>query len=153
VRLHPVRLHPVHHPLAPVVVREPPTAEVVTRWSAGLVVASHGFVHGMGVALLWRLAEPGSLRYTDAVPRPGSVAGYASGLGWLVAGLAFVVGAVQLVRHDDRWLATVTLAAAASLPILSVMATQAPFGVAVDMATLVACAACWVRREWGPSHT
>ena len=136
-----------HHPTAPVVVREPPPAEAVGRWSAGFLLGLHGAVHGMGLVLLWRLAEPGTLRYTDAAPDPGTAAGYLAGAGWLTAGVAFVVGAFLLVRRDHRWLPVTTAAAIVSLLLISLMAAQAPVGVAVDAVTLVICAALWIRRD------
>jgi hypothetical protein len=36
--------------------------------AAAVVIAAHGLVHLMGVSLLWKLGEPGQLRYADAVP-------------------------------------------------------------------------------------
>jgi hypothetical protein len=43
------------------------------------VIAAHGVVHLMGVCLLSKLGEPGQLRYGDAVPAPGTVAGELAG--------------------------------------------------------------------------
>jgi hypothetical protein len=49
--------------------------QISPRGVGAVVLAGHGVTHLMGVALLWRLAEPGQLRSTDAHPAPGSVAG------------------------------------------------------------------------------
>jgi hypothetical protein len=43
--------------------------------AAAVVIAAHGLAHLMGVALLWKLGEPGKLRYADVVPAAGSTAG------------------------------------------------------------------------------
>jgi hypothetical protein len=64
--------------------------------ATALVIAAHGLVHLMGVSLLWKLGEPGQLRYADAVPVPGTVAGYLAGGLWLVAAVLFVTAAVLL---------------------------------------------------------
>jgi len=45
--------------------------------AAAVVIAAHGLVHLVGVALLWKLGEPGQLRYADAESAPGSTAGRA----------------------------------------------------------------------------
>ena len=39
--------------------------------AAAVVIAAHGLIHLMGVALLWKVGEPGGLRYADAVPATG----------------------------------------------------------------------------------
>ncbi len=64
--------------------------------AAAVVMAAHGLVRLMGVALLWKLGEPGGLRYADAVPAPGSAAGYVVGGLWLVAAVLFVTTGVLL---------------------------------------------------------
>lgn len=42
--------------------------------AAAVVIAAHGLIHLMGMALLWKLGEPGGLRYADAMLVPGSAA-------------------------------------------------------------------------------
>jgi len=53
--------------------------------ATAVIIAAHGLVHLMGVSLLWKLGEPGRLRYADAVPAPGTAAGYLAGCLWLRA--------------------------------------------------------------------
>src|SRR5215831_13250704 len=67
--------------------------------AGALVIAAHGLVHLMGVALLWKLAEPGQLRYADAEPAPGSTAGYLVGSLWLAVALLFVIAAFLLAAR------------------------------------------------------
>jgi drug/metabolite transporter (DMT)-like permease len=110
-----------HNELVPVV-REPPGSSVVARWSAAVLLAAHGAIHGMGFLLLWRLTEPGELRYTDSVPEAGSAIGFAVGLVWLLAGVLFVYGAWLLSVRAERWLPVVTAAAAVSVAPLALMA-------------------------------
>ena len=47
--------------------------------ATAVVITVHGLVHLMGVSLLWKLGEPGQLRYADAVPAPGTVAAELAG--------------------------------------------------------------------------
>jgi hypothetical protein len=134
-----------HDELVPAV-REPPGAAVVARWSAVVLLAAHGAIHAMGFALLWRLTEPGELRYGDSVPEAGSAVGFAIGLVWLLAGAAFVYGAWLLSLRAERWLPVVTAAAVVSLVVLGLMATETTIGLAVDAAALAVCALLWTRR-------
>jgi hypothetical protein len=142
---HPGQRH-TYPDLVPTV-REPPDAATVARWAGVGLLAAHGAIHGMGVALLWRWAEPGTLRYADAVPAPGSALGYLAGLAWLVAGVGFIVGAWRLAHHDRRWLPTITGAAVLSFALVVLMAAQAPVGVAFDVAVLATCLWCWAERD------
>lgn len=135
-----------HDELVPVV-REPPGAPMVARWSAAVLLAAHGAIHGMGFVLLWRLTEPGELRYTDSVPEAGSAIGFAVGLVWLLAGALFVYGAWLLSLRAERWLPVVTAAALASLAVLVLMTGETAIGVAVDAVALVVCGVLWLRRR------
>lgn len=135
-----------HDELVPAV-REPPGASVVARWSAAVLLAAHGAIHGMGFVLLWRLTEPGELRYTDSVPEAGSAVGFAVGLVWLLAGALFLYGAWLLSVRAERWLPVVTVAAALSLSVLALMAGETTIGVAVDVVALATCAVLWLRRR------
>lgn len=73
------------------------------RWLAAIFIASHGLVHLMGVLLLWKLAEPGTLRYADTAPTPGTATGYLVGFGWLLAGFTLVLAAWALVMRKPAW--------------------------------------------------
>ncbi|MEU9044794.1 MULTISPECIES: hypothetical protein [unclassified Kitasatospora] len=118
------------------------------RWLGGTVLAGHGLIHLLGVAVLWRLAEPGGLRYADAVPRPGSLAGTIVGTLWLLAAMLLVWSAVLLVAHL-RWAAVTVVAAVVSAPVLALMGSAAGAGLAVDAGVLITVLGCTlvVRRS------
>jgi hypothetical protein len=100
-------------------------------------MAAHGVIHAMGVALLWQLGEPGTLRCADAVPEPGGVAGIVAGGGWAVAGLLFLGAAMLLLLRRDGWPRIAVMGAAVSLPWLLLMVASAPVGLAVDVLVLL----------------
>lgn len=105
--------------------------------AAALVLAAHGLIHLMGVALLWRIGEPGELRYTDVWPAAGSTPGFVVGALWLAAAALFVVAAVLVVQRRS-WVLVGAVAAALSLVVLLPSASMAAFGIAVDVAVLAA---------------
>jgi hypothetical protein len=109
------------------------------------VIAAHGLVHLMGVALLWKLGEPGQLRYADAVPASGSTAGYLVGGLWLVAAAAFVVAAVLLAARRASWRVVALAAVAVSAPVIGLAPGQAIAGLVVDGVVLIGVAAGWPR--------
>lgn len=92
----------------------------------------------MGVALLWHLAEPGSLRYADAHPIPGSAAGLVVGGLWLVAAALFVVAAILLIARRPRWRGVAVSAVVISLSVLLPLAATAAAGLVVDAGVLLA---------------
>jgi hypothetical protein len=109
------------------------------------VIAAHGLVHLMGVALQWKLGEPGRLRYADAVPAPGSTAGYLVGGLWLAAAAAFVVAAVLLAAGRASWRVVALAAVAVSAPAIGLAPGQAIAGLVVDGVVLIGVAAGWLR--------
>ena len=117
-------------------VRRPGGLRLV-RAIGALILAGHGLIHLMGVALFWRLSQPGDLRYTDTHPVPGSLAGLAVGAIWLAAAVLFVTGAILLVAHR-RWSRVAVIAIAVSAPILAASASTAAAGLVVDAAVLLA---------------
>ena len=119
--------------------------------AAAVVVAAHGLVHLMGVALLWKIGEPGQLRYTDAVPAPGSTAGYLVGGLWLAAGAAFVAAAVLLAARRAPWRIVALAAVAVSAPVIGLAPGQAIAGLAVDGVVLIAVVTSWPRAWTVPS--
>ena len=112
--------------------------------AAAVVIAAHGLVHLMGVALLWKLGEPGELRYADAVPAPGSTAGYRVGGLWLGATVLFVIAAVLLAASRASW-RVVLAAVAVSAPAIGLAPGQAMAGLVVDSLVLIGVAASWPR--------
>ena len=102
------------------------------------MVIVHGLIHLIGVALLWRLGQPGQLRYADAHPAPGSAAGLAAGSLWLVAGALFITAAMLLVTRRPAWRPVCVIAVLVSAPVLAMSASVAAAGLAIDAAVVVA---------------
>jgi hypothetical protein len=111
------------------------------RVAAAAVLAGHGLIHLMGVALLWRWGEPGDLRYGDVSPAAGSVAGKLVGGLWLAATLLFLLTAVLVLTRRRAWRAAALLAAVVSIAVLLPSASIAPAGLIIDAAVLIAVAA------------
>lgn len=102
---------------------------------AGLALVLHGLIHGMGVALLLRLAEPGDLTYAVARPEPGTSLAVVFAILWALAGASFLVAGSHLIR-GRRGSRTLVAASVLSLIAVGGMATVAPIGVAVSALTL-----------------
>lgn len=125
--------------------KAPGVAGGLVRVAGAVVLAAHGAIHLMGVALLWRLGEPGSLRYADAHPLPGSAAGWVVGGGWLLAAVLFVTAAVLLVARG-RWQGLAAAAAVVSVAVLAPSASIAVAGLVLDAAVLFFVLAARVMR-------
>ena len=119
--------------------------------AAAVVIAAHGLVHLMGVALLWKLGEPGQLRYADADPAPGSAAGYLMGGLWLAAAVLFVIAAVLLAAKQASWRIVALVATAVSAPVIGLASGQAIAGLVIDGVVLIGVAASWP-RAWTMSR-
>jgi hypothetical protein len=102
------------------------------------VLIVHGLIHLLGVPLLWRLGQPGQLRYADAHPAPGSAGGLAVGSLWLVAGALFIAAAVLLVASRPAWRPVCVIAVLVSAPVLAMSASVAAAGLVIDAAVVVA---------------
>jgi len=109
------------------------------------VIAAHGLVHLIGVAVLWKLGEPGQLRYADAEPAPESTAGYLVGSLWLAAALLFVIAAFLLAARRPSWRIVALAAVAVSAPVIGLASDQAIAGLVVDGAVLIGVAGSWLR--------
>ncbi|MGY1821151.1 hypothetical protein [Geodermatophilus sp. SYSU D00079] len=120
-------------------VRSP--AQRSLRGAAALVLAGHGLIHLLGVALLWRWGQPGELRYDDVSPAPGPLPGMIVGGLWLAATLLFLLTAVLLVGGSPAWRPVGLLAALVSIAVLLPSASIALAGLVVDAAVLIAVAA------------
>ena len=118
--------------------------------AAAVVIAAHGLIHLMGVALLWKLGQTGQLRYADAVPdltpRPADMVG---GL-WLVAAALFVTAAVLLVAGRAAWRITAVAGVVVSVPVIGLMPGQAVAGLVIDGLVLVLVAVSWPRARVVP---
>ena len=111
--------------------------------AAAAVIAAHGLIHLMGVALLRKPGEVGQLRYADAAPAPATAAGYVAGALWLVAAVLFVAAAVLLAAGRAAWRITAVAGVVVSVPVIGLMPGQAMAGPVIDGLVLVAVS--WLR--------
>ena len=123
----------------------------LTVIAAAVVIAVHGLIHLMGVELLCKLGQPGGLRYADAVPTPGSAAGYEVGGLWLLAAVLFVAAAVLLVAGRAAWRMTALAGVVVSVPVIGLMPGQAVRGPVIDGLVLAVVAVSWLRARAVPS--
>jgi hypothetical protein len=119
--------------------------------AAAVVIAAHGLIHLMGMALLWKLGQPAGLRYADAVPAPGSAAAYLVGGLWLAAAMLFVTAEVLLVAGRATWRMTALAAVVVSLPAIGLAPGPAVAGLVVDGLILALLAVSWLRTKTMPS--
>ena len=112
---------------------------MISRWAGAAALAGHGLLHLPGAALLWRWGQPGTLRYADMSPPPGTGAGIAVGGLWLVGGALFVVTAISLLTGSSWWYrimgVAVVVSCAALLPSASMQVAAA--GLVLDWIALV----------------
>jgi hypothetical protein len=118
--------------------------------AAAVMIAAHGLVHLMGVWLLWKLGEPGQLRYADAVPAPGTMAGYVAGCLWLVAAVLFVLAAV-LLAAGRPWRLAALAGVAVSVPVIGLAPGQAAAGLVADGLILALVVVSLLRARPVPS--
>ena len=111
--------------------------------AGAVVLAGHGLIHLIGVALLWRLGETAELSYADARPAPGSDWALAVGGVWLLATALFLTAAVLLLGHSARWRGFAGVAVLASIPVLLPMAAATGAGLVVDLAVATALLLTW----------
>jgi hypothetical protein len=128
-----------------VTVVEPACTHRVVRMVGAAVLAGHGLVHLMGVALLWRWGRPGGLRYEDVHPAAGSAAGLVVGGPWLGVAALFVASGVLLVARWRLWRGVALAAAVLSLAVLVPSASVVVAGIAVDVVVIVVVAGLCLR--------
>ena len=121
------------------------------RWAGGGVLLVHGVIHLMGVALMWKLGQPGELRYADMAPAPGSGAGLAVGAVWLTCAALFVLSGALVATRHARWRAVALAAVVLSVPVLGPSASMAAVGLAADGVILLAVILTWPARQI-PGH-
>jgi hypothetical protein len=117
--------------------------------ATALVIAAHGLVHLIGVSLLWKLGEPGQLRYADAVPTPGTAAAELAGGLWLLAAVLFVTAAV-LLATGRAWRLAALAGVAVSVPAIGLAPGQAAAGLAVDGLIMALIVVSWLRARATP---
>lgn len=115
-------------------------ARTLARRASSVVLAGHGLIHLMGVALLWHLGQPGALRYADAHPDPGSPAAGIVGAVWLMSGLLFGLAALRLRARRPAWRRAALPAVVLSIPVLAMSVSVAAAGLAVDGLVVLALA-------------
>ncbi len=118
--------------------------------TTAVVIGAHGLVHLMGVSLLWKLGEPGQLRYADAVPTPGTAAGELAGGLWLLAAVLFVTAAILLVSGQAAWRLAALAGVAVSAPVIALAPGQAIAGLVVDGLILALVTVSWLRARAAP---
>jgi hypothetical protein len=118
--------------------------------ATAVVIAAHGLVHLMGVSLLWKLGEPGQLRYADAVPAPGTVAAEVVGGLWLLAAVLFVTAAI-LLATGRPWRLVALAGVAVSAPVIGLASGQAVAGLVADGLILALVTVSWLRARAAPS--
>jgi hypothetical protein len=101
-------------------------------WPAAALLVAHGLIHLMGVALEWRLAEVGDLRYADAVPVPGSPAGMVAGVVWLAAAGLFLGAGSLLLARRPRWWTWAVAGVVASAAVIALHPAPAVAGLVAD---------------------
>jgi hypothetical protein len=119
--------------------------------AAAAVIAAHGLVHLMSVSLLWKLGEPGQLRYADAVPAPGTVAGELAGGLWLLSAVLFVTAAILLVAGRAAWRLAALAGVAISAAVIGLAPGQAIIGLVVDGLIVALVTVSWLRARVVPS--
>jgi hypothetical protein len=123
--------------------------QVVARSTFGAFLGLHGAVHAMGALGAWGLAT-----FEGVSPRPNILLDDASdgvlrllgGL-WLLAGVAFVVAGVGVLRRDAWSARAGAIAALASLVVTVLWKDDAPVGLAINVAVLVALAVAFAQDE------
>jgi hypothetical protein len=114
--------------------------------ATAVVIAAHGLVHLMGVSMLWKLGEPGQLRYADAVPAPGTVAAEVAGGLWLPAAVLFVMAAI-LLATGRAWRLAALAGVVVSAPVIGLAPGQAVAGLVVDGLILALVTVSWLRAR------
>jgi hypothetical protein len=117
------------------------------RWIGAAILTAHGLLHLIAVPLAWRLGEPGTLRYADFWPTPGTVAAYVTGSMWLAAAIGFWVGAWMLIRERRRSWVAVLVAVALSMSLMAMNPDRLTAGLAVD--ALIGLVAMAMGPRWG----
>lgn len=107
------------------------------RITSVVIMAAHGLLHGIGVVLLWHLLEPGTLRYSDAHPTPGTPLADVFGVMWLLAALTFLLAATLLAVGRTSWRGFALAAAVLSIVAATPSASIAIVGIAIDIAVIV----------------
>ena len=135
----PASHQPTARPLAP---RHSPWKRAPIL-AAAVLIGAHGLVHLMGTVLLWKLGQPGQLRYAHAAPTPGSTAGYLVGGLWLMAAVLFAATAILLAARRPAWRAAALGGIAISVSVISLAPAQAVAGLVIDGLILILVASSW----------
>jgi hypothetical protein len=108
------------------------------RYPIATLLALHGLVHVIGVAVYWKLAEPADFTYPTSLldgrlDAPTTVV-WIMGGGWLIATAGFLLAAAGLIRAAT-WTTEVVLASVLLSLVLCVLAMpEAVAGIALNLA-------------------
>ena len=103
-----------------------------------VAMMTHGFLHAMGVTLLWRWEAASNLTYSDVHPEAGSALGILLGCAWLLAGTLFIAAGILVLLGRAAWRGTAVVAVVISVPALAPYPYAALAGLVVDIAVLSA---------------
>jgi hypothetical protein len=120
---------------------------LLARLAFGAFLVLHGAVHAMGALGTWDLATFEGASSRPNVLLDGAGDGVVRLLGglWLLAGVAFVVAGVGVVRRAAWSARAAAIAALASLVVTALWKDDAPVGLSIDVAVLVAFATLFSR--------
>ncbi|TNB67767.1 hypothetical protein FHJ30_20155 [Arthrobacter sp. BB-1] len=111
-------------------------SKLPVRLLVALVLMGHGLIHVMGFVLFLRMGEPGDLRYTGALPEPGTLTGTAAGILWFAAAGVFLASAVLLLAARPFWRCLTLAGVTVSVPLVALNLHMALAGFIVDVVLL-----------------
>jgi hypothetical protein len=123
----------------------------MARWFLIVVIAVHGLIHLIGVAVYLRLAAIEGLSYPTslldgALPAPPLLV-RVLGVLWLAAALAFLGAAAALFFGAPSWRAIVLAASVVSFGLCALGWPDAEAGVFVNVGLVAVVIWSW-NREW-----
>ena len=111
----------------------------VPRLALGFFLVLHGLAHSPGVLGAWKLADFEDVSYQPNILLEDASDGVVALLGvvWLVAGAAFVLAGLGLLRRAVWWPRMTLFAAVVSLAVATLWREDAVVGLVIDIALLV----------------
>lgn len=112
----------------------------------GFLLALHGAVHLLGVAIAWRMFEIHNFEYDDVWPAAGSWPGRGAGVLWLVTAVALMLVGARLASRRPVTRIQITVPLVLSVIMTLTALPSALPGTAVSGAILLAMAVLALRR-------
>jgi hypothetical protein len=114
-----------------------------------VVLLLHGVAHLVGFVGAWQLSDrvPHDTTLLGGAIELGEAGTRAVGVVWLLAALAFAIGAVGALRRASWWPALVVIAALGSLAMCLLALPEAQAGAALDLA-LIGAVLLGMRLGW-----